>query len=140
MQKFHLVWDESRYALGIPSIDGEHRGLVNLVNELADTVANGCDCEKARQKMEKILDFASDHFAREETLMRMHGFPGLEQHVAEHEKLLREAGNLIETLSPERANRALLVTAFFTDFIENHIQHQDRALSQFLEERGIKED
>lgn len=140
MQKFHLVWDESRYALGIPSIDGEHRGLVNLVNELAEAVSRGCDCEQARQKMEKVLDFAAQHFMREEALMRRHSFPGVEQHVAEHEKLLREAGNLIETLCPERSNRALLITAFFTDFIENHIQHEDRAISQFFEERGIKAD
>jgi hemerythrin-like metal-binding protein len=140
MQKFHLVWNESLHALGIPSMDSEHRGLIKLVNELADAVAHGCDCERARQQMEKTLDFAAEHFAHEEALMRRHGFPGLEQHAAEHERLLREATNLMETLTPEHANRALLITAFLTDFTENHILHEDRAISQYFAERGIKAD
>jgi hemerythrin-like metal-binding protein len=140
MKKFHLVWDENRYALGIPSLDSEHRSLMNLVNELSEAVAQDCDCEQARQKMEKILDFAADHFAHEEDLMRRHGFPGVQQHTADHEKLLREATNLMETLSPEHSNRALLITAFFTDFTENHILHEDRAISQYLEKQGIRAD
>ncbi|MFA7317516.1 MAG: bacteriohemerythrin [Sulfuricella sp.] len=140
MKKFHLVWNESLHALGIPSMDSEHRGLINLVNELSDAVAHGCDCEQVRRQMEKALDFAAEHFAHEEDLMRQHGFPGVEQHAAEHERLLREAVNLMETITPENANRTLLVTAFRTDFTENHILHEDRAISQYFAERGIKAD
>lgn len=138
MQKFYLVWEENRHALGIPSIDQQHRDLMDLVNELTEAVAHGCDFEQALRQMEKILDFAAGHFAHEEALMRQHGFPGLEQHAAEHEKLLREAATLMKTLSPENFDRAVLVTAFLTDCTENHILHEDRAIGQYFEERGIK--
>ena len=140
MKKFHLVWNESLHALGIPSIDREHQGLMHLVNDLSEAVAQGCDCERARQRMEKILDFATDHFAHEEALMRRHGFPGVEQHAAEHARLLHEAATLMETLTPEHADRAVLITAFLTDFTENHILHEDRAISQYFETQGIKAD
>ncbi|MDP2197222.1 MAG: bacteriohemerythrin, partial [Sulfurimicrobium sp.] len=140
MQKFYLVWDESRHALGIPSIDAEHRGLMALVNELSELVAHGSDFEQARRQMEKILDFAADHFRREEALMRRHGFPGLEQHAVEHEKLLHKATTLMETYDPEHADRAVLITAFLTDCAENHILHEDRAISQYFAERGIRAD
>ncbi|MBZ0106092.1 MAG: bacteriohemerythrin [Sulfuricella denitrificans] len=140
MQKFYLVWDESRHALGIPSIDREHRGMMNLVNELSEAVAHGCSYAQAHRQMEKILDFAADHFAHEEAMMRQHGFPGLEQHAAEHEKLLREAAILMEMYDPAHADRAVLVTAFLTDCAESHILHEDRAISQYLEERGIREE
>lgn len=140
MQKFYLVWDENRHALGIPSIDREHRLMMNLVNELSEAVAHGCTYEQAHLKMEKVLDFAAEHFAHEENLMRRHGFPGLEQHASEHEKLLREATILMEMYDPGHTDRAVLVTAFLTDCAENHILHEDRAISQFLEDQGIKAD
>ncbi len=140
MKKFHLVWNEGLHALGIPSMDAEHRGLINLVNELSEAVAHGCDCELARRQMKKTLDFAAEHFAHEEALMRRHGFPDLGQHAAKHERLLREATNLMETLTPEHADRAVLITAFLTDIAENHILHEDRAISQYFAERGIKAD
>jgi hemerythrin len=73
-------------------------------------------------------------------MMRQYGFPGLEQHIVEHKKLLQEAANLMETYNPQHADRALLVTAFLTDCAENHILHEDRAISQYFEERGIKAD
>jgi len=138
MHKFYLVWDESRHALGIPSIDQQHRELMSLVNELSVAVENGCDCELAQRRMKKLLDFAAEHFSYEEALMREHGFPGLEQHAAEHAKILEEAANLMETLLPENSGRAMLVTAFLTDCAENHILHEDRAISQYFREQGIK--
>lgn len=140
MKKFHLVWNDSLHALGIPSMDREHRGLINLVNELAEAVAHDCDCERARQQMGKILDFAAEHFVHEEALMRQHGFPGLEQHAAEHERLLREATAMMKIYDPEHSDRALLITAFLTDFAENHILHEDRAISQYFKKQGIKAD
>lgn len=140
MQKFYLVWDESRHALGIPSLDRQHREMMDLVNELAEAVAHGCDYERAHQQMEKILDFVADHFAHEEILMRQHDFPGAEQHAAEHEKLLREAATLMETYDAGHADRAVLVTAFLTDCAENHILNEDREISQYFRERGIKAD
>lgn len=140
MQKFHLVWDESRHAIGIPSIDREHRGMIALVNELAEAVAHGCDYPLAHQQMGQIFDFVADHFANEEAMMRRHGFPGLEQHAEEHRMLLDKIVTLMETYDPQHADRAVLVTAFLADCAENHILHEDRAISQYFMERGIRED
>lgn len=137
MQKFYLVWDESRHALGIPSLDREHREMMGLVNELAEAVAQGCDFERGRRLMEEALDCVARHFSHEEKLMRQHAFPGLEQHAAEHEKLLHEAATLMETYDPRHAGRAVLVTAYLIDCAENHILREDREIGQYFMERGI---
>jgi len=137
MKKFYLVWDDSRHKLGIASIDRQHRGLMDLVNELSEEVEHGCDYARVRQKIEQILRFTEDHFAHEEELMRQHDFPGLAQHVVEHGKLLEEISTLLETLTPDNTNRALLVTAFLTDCAENHILSEDRALTQYLRGKGL---
>jgi len=137
MQKFHLAWDDSRHTLGIASIDSQHRGLMDMINELAEAVAHGCDCGLAHRKMANIISFTEEHFAHEEDLMRRHDFPGEGKHTAEHQEVLRQAITLMETLKPGDISHAVLVTAFLTDCAENHILHDDKALALYLLEKGL---
>lgn len=138
MQKFYLVWDESRHNLGISSIDRQHRELVEMVNELAEVIVHDCNCEKARQLMDQLLILTEDHFGHEEDLMRKHSIPGLASHAEAHAKLLREAAELVETLAPNDARHAVLIAAFLTDCVENHILGEDRALARHLRGIGIE--
>ena len=100
MQKFYLAWDNARHAVGIASIDRQHRELMDMVNDFSEEIAHGCDYEKVLQKIEQVLIFTEDHFSHEEQLMRDHGFPGLERHAVEHAALLREIALFKETLAP----------------------------------------
>ena len=137
MQKFHLAWDDSRHTLGIASMDSQHRGLMDMINALAEAVAHDCDCEQARRHMANIIRFSGEHFAHEEDLMRRHDFPGREKHAAEHKEVLRQAATMMEALKPDDIGRAMLVTAFLTDCAENHILHEDKALALYLRGKGL---
>lgn len=137
MKKFHLAWDDSRHTLGIASIDDQHRGLMDMINELVDVLEHGFDGEVARQHMAKIIRFTEEHFAHEEELMHRHNFPGRERHAAEHRDVLSQAVTMTEALNPDDFNRAMLVTAFLTDCAENHILHEDKALVLYLHEKGL---
>lgn len=137
MQKFHLAWDDRRHTLGIASMDSQHRGLMDMINALAEAVAHDCDCEQARRHMANIIRFTEEHFAHEEDLMRRHDFPGREKHAAEHKEALRQAATMMEALKPDDIGRAMLVTAFLTDCAENHILHEDKALALYLLGKGL---
>lgn len=135
MQKFYLAWDDKLHNLGIASIDSQHRALVDLVNALSESVAQGCDCEQAMEHMEAILQSATAHFAHEEDLMHEHGFPGVEKHADEHAELLEKARTLMQTAN--NPTRAVLITAFLTDCVEQHILKDDVALVRHLHGRGL---
>ncbi|MDP2783047.1 MAG: hemerythrin domain-containing protein [Sulfurimicrobium sp.] len=151
MQKFHLAWDDSRHTLGIASIDSQHRGLMDMINALAEAVAHDCDCEQARRHMANIIcdckqarrhmaniiRFTEEHFAHEEDLMRRHDFPNREKHAAEHKEVLRQAVTMMEAIKPDDIGRAVLVTAFLTDCAENHILREDKALALYLLGKGL---
>jgi len=138
MKKFHLAWDDSRHTLGIDSIDDQHRGLMDMINELVDVVERGCNCEVAHQHMAKIIRFTEEHFAHEEDLMHRHNFPGREKHAAEHREVLSQAVTMTEALKPDDFNRTILVTAFLTDCAENHILREDKALALYLLGKGLR--
>jgi len=137
MQKFYLAWDDNRHTLGIASIDSQHRGLMDMINELAEAVAQGCDCEQARRHMTDIIRFTEGHFAHEEDLMRQHDFPGWEKHAAEHKEVLSQAITMMEALKPEDSSHAVLLTAFLTDCAESHILHDDKELALYLRGKGL---
>jgi hemerythrin-like metal-binding protein len=137
MQKYRLTWNDSRHCLGIASIDSQHRGLMDLVNVLLESMEQGCDHEQARRHMENILRSTGNHFAHEEEMMQKHGFPGLEQHAVEHARLLQEAATMMEALTPDNPSRAVLITAFLTDCVEYHIQKEDVALVRHLRGKGL---
>lgn len=137
MQKFYLTWDDSRHSLGIASIDQQHRGLMDMVNNLSEEVVHGYDLEKVLQQIDQILIYTEDHFSHEEQLMRDHGFPDLERHTVEHATLLGEIATLRETLKPDHPGRVMLVTAFLADCAERHILTEDRALAEHLRNSGI---
>lgn len=137
MQKFYLLWDDRRHNLGIASIDRQHRELVDMVNELSENIAHGCDSEQAKARMEHIYRHAQAHFAHEEELMREHGYPGAEQHAAAHAELLDKAATLMRSIRPGNTSRAVLVTAFLTDCVESHIMNEDPALVRHLREKGL---
>ncbi|MEN6586725.1 MAG: bacteriohemerythrin [Sulfuricella sp.] len=137
MQKFHLAWDESRHTLGIASIDGQHRELIDMVNALVEAVEQDCDCERARLQMEHLIRFTQGHFAHEEEMMHRYDFPEREKHALEHKEVLRQAITMLDNFKADDINRAMLVTAFLTDCAENHILNEDRELTVFLQGKGL---
>ncbi|BCB28044.1 bacteriohemerythrin [Sulfurimicrobium lacus] len=138
MQKFHLAWDESRHTLGIASIDRQHHALIDMVNALVDAVERNCDPEQIRSQMAKLIRFTEEHFTHEEEIMLRHGFPEREKHALEHQEVLHKAVTMMEDFKPDDANRVVLVTAFLIDCAENHILHDDRELTLFLQEKGLR--
>lgn len=137
MQKFYLIWNDSRHTLGIASIDQQHRSLMDLINLLGKALSNGYRHEDALELMDRIIRFVAEHFSHEEELMKQHGFPGSEQHTAEHEKLLRAAATLMSAITPSDPERAILAAAFLTDCAEFHILQEDQALARYLLDKGL---
>lgn len=62
----------------------------------------------------------------------------MESHIEEHRRLRQQLNNLIkEGLRAERHNKAALVSAFLTDWTEQHILQADKELGEFLAAKGL---
>lgn len=67
-----------------------------------------------------------------------HGFPDMESHIEEHRRLLQQLNNLIkEYLRAPRQSKAALISAFLTDWAEQHILQADKELGEFLAAKGL---
>lgn len=132
-----LIYWLPKYNTGIEIIDQQHRLLVDLVNELQKNQDNGNDRQKSLKIINKIQMYAASHFAREEHLFEVHGYPDADEHLQEHDYF---EDMLIQFEDEFKAGRQDLNTTtldFFSDWLVNHIHGSDQAYVPFLKTKGV---
>ncbi|HIJ90968.1 MAG: diguanylate cyclase [Desulfobulbaceae bacterium] len=90
-----LTWKES-FCCGNQLIDSQHRSLLDISNELLEAVLSAGPSSQISRIITRLLDDVSQHFHDEEFILKSANFPGLDQHVAEHGKLLTKGLKLAE--------------------------------------------
>jgi len=82
------AWESGSYALHVEALDAQHRQFVEMGRQLAVAA----DPEFAA-RFQALIAHVRLHFAEEGRLMRLHGFPALGEHEAEHHRVL---GDLLQ--------------------------------------------
>lgn len=83
-----LHWRDN-LSVGVDDVDADHKHLIDLLNELHYLVFAGGDRTSVGKVLEKLVRYTEYHFDREEKLMRVAGYPGLEEHRTRHQDLAR---------------------------------------------------
>lgn len=92
-----ILW-ESKYELGIETIDLQHRQLVEMASGLSDLLIGAQDGDDIYDDIMALLDsltqYTIKHFEYEEMLMDQAGYHALDVHQQEHRKLIEDLQNL----------------------------------------------
>nr|WP_169433124.1 bacteriohemerythrin [Maridesulfovibrio zosterae] len=115
--------------LGIPSIDAEHRVLVRYAEDFQTALQEGQGHEAISRLFDRLLEYTTSHFAREEAFMQKREYPDIEIHMKEHRRITREVMEL------NRDKRYIFpdsVDSFLQDWIINHINNTDRKYVKYL--------
>ena len=121
MEKF-VSWDVS-YDVGVPSVDKQHRHLVDLINSLY----NACLGERAeleatfRDVMKELVDYVMIHFKDE----------GLKEHRQKHELFVKE---ILKSVNAYTNGKQLVPNSFvrfLRDWLFNHILIDDKAWARY---------
>lgn len=122
-----IVW-EDRFAIGIPVIDGEHKRLVELCNELYKGIMSSRNSERkdsVRIALKKCADYVLTHFSNEEKLMQVCGYKDFESHKRTHAEFAKKVFEKCRTFDSETFASSLEFTKFLYDWILSHIAHTD---------------
>lgn len=135
---------KAKYATGITSLDDEHKELIARVNTLISALESpdtGAGFRsRALDGYAKVRDHVITHFCDEEQVMHNIGFPGIEEHIAQHKDMLDELdqlGKLIsEGLSPENwAPQANMLNVW----VLRHIMSYDVKIRGYIHRRPAHE-
>jgi hemerythrin len=134
--KRYLQW-KPEWDVGIDSIDRQHRKLVGMINNLQTAVDYSTGEEFERNALDDLVDYTRTHFKYEEGLMEEHGYPDFEAHRAEHERMIAQVEEVLETYLQDKDSAMKKATAFLRDWLINHINGTDQQYSQFLIDKGV---
>ena len=123
--------------VGFEVIDAEHRIQTGLIDAMHDAIRQGREPGQVAEILEQLLDYSRVHFLSEQLLMRLHAYPGYEDHVGEHERMVTAMEDLQQAhrdgtggYTPEAIEslRALLI---------GHICGKDADLGRHMATTGL---
>ncbi len=126
------------YSVKIPSIDVQHRKLVEMLNQLNDGMAAGTGNAQLGALLTGLVDYTAKHFAYEEKLFKTHAFPGAAEHVEEHKRLVEQVLDFKRRYEAGQASINMQLMKFLKDWLIMHILGSDKGYSAHLVERGVK--
>jgi hemerythrin len=126
-------------AVGIGTIDGQHRELFDRITKLVDAIKASTCKYTIGGTLDFLEEYVVQHFADEQAMMLKYGYPGYEAHKAQHEAFKRDFALLREEFKDESSNynRSALTNQFVVDWILNHINKVDKLFGEYLREKGV---
>ena len=140
-----IVWD-SKFEIGIPVIDAQHKMLVNLCNNLYKAVsAAGKEATLERKEtvkgaLRECADYVQKHFSDEEKLMQLCNYEDFANHKAQHYQFTKKVLEKIQDFENETYASSLEFVKFLYDWILSHIAYTDTLyvndLKKYMLEKG----
>ncbi len=128
-----IAW-RKEFEIGIPSVDHEHRSLVEQINALAEGLSAGAPMATGLDHFGRIHAAISAHFALEEEVMRDMAYDEIAAHKADHERLLDDIRGIMDAYEQGAyVGGADLLADHLGRWFTEHFRSKDARLHRFLE-------
>lgn len=127
-------WDSS-IALGIPTIDEQHRALFGWIDTLNEAIKNGDGSEAVGEVIWKLITYVTEHFCEEERLMLSCNCPGRAAHRKEHDQFVSRLRE-IQVDFTDSHEMSKNVLEFMVEWLVCHIKGTDQGYSRFIRQQA----
>ena len=126
-----LEWS-NQLATEHPLIDEQHQAMIAMINHLHICITEPMQRPEFSARLELLCNYAMEHFATEEQLMRQQNYPHLARHQAQHALLTQQAYALNQRFLGGDLPLDSTVSESLREWFMDHIQGEDRELGLFL--------
>jgi len=134
-----LIKQEDYLKLDLPEIDSQHETMINLVNQIHETMLQGADRAALDGLLSQLLEQTQVHFAYEEELMSRYNYPGFEEHKSEHNSLVQHLVDLTARYKRGELLLSFAVALELKNWAVVHIEQLDKPLGTFLHDQKVIE-
>ena len=127
-----------KMSVGIAKVDKEHQGLFDNINQLHEGMLAGRGKEALGSVLVQLVRYTKVHFGHEEELLRMHGFPGLADHLELHQAFREKVSELDAQVKAGMAALSIATLDFLRDWLAKHILGVDMQYKDFMATKGVK--
>ncbi|MBK5273942.1 MAG: hemerythrin family protein [Desulfuromonadales bacterium] len=130
-----VEWLES-LSVGVEEIDRQHKLLFDKYNDFFTAYSEGRSDEEVIRLLSFLEEYVAVHFANEERLQRLIGFPDYQKHLKQHQELTRTVAELKERFKKQGPDPSLITSTglLMTGWLIEHISVMDRAIGRFMKE------
>ena len=132
----YLDWDE-KMDIGHAVIDAQHRGLVALINDIAEASARGAGYGELGPLIRAFCDYSQEHFRTEQELIDSANYPQYFQHVGEHEDCTARALDFYREYINRRDVPVENFLAYVSTWFRDHTLGVDQTLRGYLQKKGL---
>ena len=132
-----MDWNE-KLAVGIDTIDNQHKELIKRVNALLEACRQGKGKAEIGVVVKFLDDYVITHFSEEEKYMRESDYPGYARHKTEHLEFIATFSELKKEIDRYGPALDLVVKTnrMVVQWLINHISKVDTALGMFLKAKA----
>ncbi|MBF0448892.1 MAG: bacteriohemerythrin [Magnetococcales bacterium] len=124
-------------SVGVTQYDDDHKVLMAYINDIHNAIKKSLDNDSILEILQKLADFTVEHFEREEAGMRSHGYPGLEDQQAEHERMVAKILDLKKEFKAGEFTVGIDTLAFAKSWLVEHILGTDMQYKSFFNNKGV---
>ena len=132
-----INWTE-KFNTNIPTIDFQHKKLVNLINDFYQNIRNRSNDENIATLIEGMKNYLIMHFKTEEEFMQSTSYPNYKLHKMEHDSFIAKVANLEEKFKSGQLILSFEITDFLKTWIKDHILGTDMQYINHFIKNGIK--
>lgn len=126
-----IEWTEA-LSVGIPTIDAQHRVLVDLINRLGEAAEAGRTKAEIGPILLELEDYTRRHFALEEEAFERFGYPEAKTHIAEHGAFIGKVDSFQLAYAVGKAQIGEDIMVFLRGWLTRHITFTDKKYRSFL--------
>lgn len=130
----YIEWFD-QLATGLEEVDAQHRQLLNLLNELYESLKKGSTKVVLNEILNELVNYSLYHFTTEEELMATYNYPFYDEHKKVHENFKTVIKDFIDKeLTQKGVTIDLLL--FLKDWLVKHILIMDKKMGKYLNKRA----
>jgi len=131
-----IIWNDA-LSVQIAEIDAQHKCLIDLINQLHDSMKAGRGNDIIGSVLLDLLKYTQFHFATEEKYFHKYAYPEAFLHKKQHDDLTRKTKELTASHSQGKLTISIETMNFLRDWLKVHILESDKKYGPFLCSRGL---
>lgn len=126
-----LEWN-NKLSINVIEVDEQHRKLVDMVNELYDSMISENSHETLLKIVTNMREYTVFHFDTEEKLMTQYDYSEIESHKSEHRDFVKKVEQVEEDCKNGKISLSMDILNFLSEWLVTHINGTDKEMGVFL--------
>lgn len=124
-----MEW-KNEYSLGIQEIDDQHKMLLHSFSVIENAIRLKQGWSSTHYSIVELKELALMHFAFEEAMMRLFGYPEAKEHRITHKNFLDTLDAMVNKSIRNSADTKML--AFLKEWLTKHINGSDKDYARHI--------